>query len=189
MAKMAHNVNTVYFPVMTASQYQTASKYYTQGKALMENVRFWEFFANAIAKYMAHGRVDPLNALVTGSLDSGNYRSFVRVAKTLCAHEYDSKLRIFTGKADKAKLRKYRKVNEDTGAERWEQVLYENMQKEFEHQATKPAKAWDEELKAVAFIRDLHKHDVDDAKHIHNLIESAMKKVAEEVKGKEAKAA
>ena len=174
---MSTTTNMVHFVKLTKSQFDSAKQYYTGGKATMEHERFWTFLANAFQRYIHTGRVDTLNLTVQAALSCGRYRPFVRVTKSLCAHEWDDAKRQFVGKADKKKLTRLRKQTAE-GGEAWEELLFKNLEKEMQHSETKPVKAWDEDAAILNFVKGLAKHGVSaDSKAVLQKIEKAAKEV------------
>ena len=174
-----------YFTEMNSQQFGAASRYY-RDKAGLEHAKYWEYVANAFQRYTDTGRVDYLNNMVSASLNAGRYRAFSRVTKALCAHEWDEATRQFIGKADKAKLKRLRKLNPDTGAASWEQTLHDHLEKEMTFGQTKPKKGWDEDTCILNFVKQLTSHDVNVDKDVFQRIEDAAKKLAAEKASKAA---
>lgn len=145
------------FPQMTASQFRSAHVYYST-KSALELVRFWEYAANAMYKYIKSGRVDSLNNCVADSLACGRFQAFTRVTKSLCAHEWNESERKFEGTADKAKLRKLRKETED-GVGKWEQMFHDHLQKENEFSQTTPKNDWSMEKRVLNLVKACMNHD------------------------------
>lgn len=167
-----------YFPEMTGRQFSAATKHYKE-KGALENAKYWEYLANGFNRYTETGRVDTLNTLVTVALAMGRYRSFVRVTKSLCAHEWDDKTRSYGGKADKKKLKRLRgEVKDAGGVLRWEQDFYDHLQKETAFLQQKPAKTWDEDTCILSFVKQLAKHGIAaNTKDVISRIEKAAKEV------------
>jgi hypothetical protein len=146
-----------YFSEMTNSQFGAAHKYY-QTKSALELAKFWEYSANAMHRYIKTGRVDYINNLVGDSLNCGRFQAFIRVNKSLCAHEWDAAERQFVGKADKAKLKRLRKET-DEGVAKWEQMFYDHLQKELTFSETTPKTDWSMEKRVLNLVKACMNHD------------------------------
>ncbi len=151
--------------------------YYAKDAA-QEVTEFYDYAANGIARYLASGDVSHVNKVVQGALVVGRYRSFIRVAKSIVAHNFDKAGKKLIGKIDQKKLTKLITADADSGLENWELTLKKNIESETKFSKIKPAKAWNED----AAILQLIKKEVENKKDLTQLVD----KVAAAIKAQAA---